>query len=292
MDHPPAPTPGAPRRSTRGRRLGRVIRLAAGAVVIAMLLVGWSPGAPARADDSSSLQVSPLRRQMPIKAGTHLAMGSGNCTAGAVLYRSDLTQRVTQFLRATRYVVTAKHCGGIGTPVFVNGELAGAVTYVSPDLDFSIIAVTPRSETVRHCSVSVSGVPSCYPITTYAPRALGKVFLGGNGLAFGPPGAGGGPRPPGPGEDFCTSGAISGWECGWRSTRPDAAAREFDRTAVNYFGGALPGDSGGPVVDRTGHLLGIIRGGAVATTLHPGELDYTSMTTVLAELSSYRLVQD
>jgi hypothetical protein len=282
-------------RSAGSARLRRAAGLAAAALVVAAMLLGSSPPAPARADEgdpSASLQVSPLRRPMPIKAGTILAVAGGTCTAGAVLYRTELTQRLSPYLRATRYVVTAKHCGEVGTSAFVGDQLAGAVTYTSPTLDFSVITVPPTTESARHCSVSVSGVPACYPLTSYTPRALGRVFVGGNGLTFSAPVPVAGARDPAPGEDFCTSGSVSGWSCGWDLVRPYDTAVDYDRQAENDHFGIRSGDSGGPVVDRAGHLLGIMSAGADPLPQRPGVLAYVSMTAVLRELSSFRVAQD
>jgi hypothetical protein len=262
------------------------------ALVLTALLLAAGPSAPARAFDVHTAEVSSLRRQPPIKAGTSLDMLHGRCTAGAVLYRRDLAGRVTQQQRATRYVVTAAHCGDVGTAVYVDGKLLGAVTFASADLDYSIVTVLPVGSTSRHCAFYGS-TPACYPITTYHPQAIGQVFVGGHGFAFAAPITVPGPREPQGHEDFCTSGAVGGWLCGFHSIGyPANGPTLTDRAAANYNRNISSGDSGGPVVDRDGHIMGIISSSGRAGSTDAAKMLYTSITTILRQLPSYALDRD
>jgi hypothetical protein len=263
-----------------------------GAVVVTALLLGTALAGPARASVGDMEQVLPLRQQTPVVAGSQLTFPGGRCTAGAVLYRTNLVGRITQFQRATRYVVTAKHCGGVGTQVFVGGDLLGAVTFVADDLDYSVITVPPSSTSARRCSV-LGSTPACFDVVTYHPRAFGRVLVGGHGLAFAAPVSVPGYREPAGREDFCTSGAITGWLCGFRAASfPPDGHPGADRAAANYGGNIARGDSGGPVLDREGRLLGITQGFGRPGTAYANVMLYVSMTSILRQLASYALAQD
>ncbi|MBO9041510.1 MULTISPECIES: trypsin-like serine protease [Curtobacterium] len=228
------------------------------------------------------------RLQLPIVAGTRLLVDNTSCTAGAVLYRSSLFGRITQAQRATRYIITAKHCGDVGSTVYVNGAVVGHVVRTSDDFDVSLIAVPPAPFLRQQCSVTHSGGPFCTTVTDYAPRARGMVLVGGTAVPFAIPinvlGAGA----PTPDEDFCASGSFSGWFCGFHTRPIEATLRTngYDQKAMSYSWMLQQGDSGGPVVTRNGTLYGIV---SARGRQEPRAMYYVSMHEALAQFPGFAL---
>jgi hypothetical protein len=297
------------RMARRARRLRRAAASARVLVVLTLLLgsASWTaeaasastpaPSAPASGlappvDDVKAL-LAP-RDRLPVVAGSELGMAGKRCTAGAVLYQSDRSARSTPELDATRYVVTAAHCGGVGTAVTVGGQYAGEVTYVSPRWDFSLITVKPDSRQLRHCSVSTSGVPSCYYLPVYTPRARGAIEKSGQGALYSAqvpvPGSG---APQGH-EDFCASGNVSGWYCGFHTVAnpPGLEVQGCDRTAQSFSGRIMRGDSGGPVSSTSGRIYGVIVATGPDGTRFRNDLYYLSIDTILRELPGYGFPKD
>jgi hypothetical protein len=239
---------------------------------------------------ASDAAISP-RARLPIAAGTRLQISGGTCTAGVVLSRTNLLSRVSPSLAATRYVVTAKHCGGLGTAVKVGGVYVGDVTYVSRRWDFSVITVGPESHQLRHCSVTVSGHPSCYVLPTYTPRAVGEIEMSGRGSPFGGRAAIPGLGAPAAREGFCSSGAVSGWYCGFHAVAPPEGleVEGGDRAAQSFAGHSEGGDSGGPMASAAGRIYGIIIGTGTLGTQWEYDVYYISIDTVMQELVGYQL---
>lgn len=248
---PSLPTRKSPMRIallTRGRAA-----LFAGICIVALLsplvaLLG--PAIPAANAQS-------IRSQIPIMAGTALDVpGTRRCTAGAVLRSRSWISLATPFRRATRYVVLVKHCTDLGNPIKVGGEVVGSVSWASSNYDLAL-ATIPPSTVQRPICFGASQLHHC-TIPAATPRAVGRIILhdGSTQRDVAIPGIG----VPAVGERFCTSGAVSLVNCGFRYV--DVPSRGWDpgAAAARTFNGrnVILGDSGGPVASVGGRLYGII----------------------------------
>lgn len=222
-----------------------------------------------------------LRDQIPIVAGTALQLrGYGLCTAGAVLQPRTWLSRATPVGRATRYVVLAKHCGGLGSTVMVGDQVVGSVTWTSSTYDLAIATIPPSIVQRPICS-GASQLHHC-TLPDATPRAVGRVVLQ-RGLfpaAVPVPGFG----IPAIGEHFCTSGAMSLVLCGFSSVPLPPTLWPAGAVAAGHYDGLMPipGDSGGPVVSYTGRLYGIITSGVIDA--YGGTLAYLPLPLILEEL--------
>ncbi|CAQ02908.1 hypothetical protein ACR8AL_10140 [Clavibacter sepedonicus] len=241
-------------------------------LALAMLLTAFvTPSVVGGAASDASAQISPLRLQRPVMAGTKIRSASGaNCTAGAVMKYSGIGTAISGFAAAKRYVLTSEHCGKKGEKFTLGSTVTGTVTWVSPDTDLELITVLPTSRTSRYCGPSHSGTLFCQNVTTYTPQADGRVVL--SALNTGSPitpivnrtGS------PGDEESFCRSGAVGGVDCTLMLTHiPSpvlaglpgvASASPTSRRASE------DGDSGAPVTSGSGGftnvaLYGILYGG-------------------------------
>jgi hypothetical protein len=266
--------PSGPGRPVGSRLLPLV---AAFAAVVALTAVG---AAPAHADQGD-------RFDLPVIAGSKINSSAGSCTVGAVLVPRSWYLTLTPYQKATRYIVTAAHCGGMYSTVHVGAAAIGTVDWISPHhSDIELIRVSPQpDERTLYCRSHHSSAAFCSPIQTYTPRANGQVFMPSRGRIGRQP-IQGTATPEG---RFCTSGFATGVKCtfhavslphGVETPWSHMSAAETDEHEA--FSG---GDSGGPVVSYGHQLLGIISG----KTTNNAYLLYTSIDQVLAELPAYVL---
>jgi hypothetical protein len=234
--------------------------------------------------------LEPGRQSLPVVGGTALQMRGGYCTAGFVVQADGFLRNLSAYRRATRYVVTSKHCGPVGTEVSVGGVSIGKVTWTSSISDLSLIEVLPSTTRTPHCSAPSTGI-SCTFVLSYTPRAVGRVLLTSfqtrgqasvpvtgfrDGAAEGASG-------------FCTSGATTGVECLW-------SAQALGTGQVSYAGehGAVttgtvlrPGDSGCPVVTLGGVLYGVHS--SAFRLFGPNLITYISAGQFFSERPGYSL---
>ncbi|NRD08945.1 trypsin-like serine protease [Rathayibacter agropyri] len=166
---------------------------------------------------------------------------------------------VAPVARATRYVVLAGHCAGLGDEITVGGQVVGTVTWKSTNHDVEIVKIPPSMISRPICS-GASQLHHC-TISNPTPKAVGRIILGSGPLPEAVPVRGIGV--PALGERFCTSGAVSFVICSFEleeeipppfgTWRPDEMAA---RTHNGY--NTVDGDSGGPVASMGGRLYGII----------------------------------
>ncbi|MWV29523.1 serine protease [Rathayibacter iranicus] len=228
-----------------------------------------------------SANAQSLRDQIPVVAGTALQLrGYGWCTAGAVLEPRTWLSRATPIGRATRYVVLAKHCAGIGSAVVVGGQVVGSVTWRSATYDLAI-ATIPPSQVQRPVCSGASQLHHC-TLPDATPRAVGRIVLHSGPLPATVPVPGFGV--PAVGEFFCTSGAMSFVLCGFSSVPIPPISWPPGTVAAGTYDGLMPipGDSGGPVASYSGRLYGIIISAAINE--YRGTLAYLPIPLVLQEL--------
>jgi hypothetical protein len=230
--------------------------------------------------DRASAEPEPLSLTYPIVSGSYLRFSGGQaCTAGLVVVKNGLIHNLSQYNRAIRYVVTAKHCGAMGETVQFAGEDVGTVKWQDPVNDIELVRIEPDSHSTRFCSPPTSGIVHCTGAVTYSPRAAGSVILGSRAfraVARVPiPGTGA----PADATLFCVSGARSGPQCGY-SVLPvsrDLGLIPGERVAVNNLGNETigPGDSGGLVCAPDGRAYGILSGGLTTAGDYRPKLVYT-----------------
>lgn len=267
-------------------------------VVVALVGVMFSV-APASAVEAE-------RETRPVVAGTRLEFQfGGECTAGAVVQANSWSSLLLPKQRATRYVVTAKHCANrIGEGVFVKNEAerirgipaVGEVVWKSPDIDLALVKIYPLQHDSRSCVPSSHGGPHCVPVTTWTPNALGRVLTASlrTRSIYAQPVPGHGD--PGIEETFATSGSTTGVQVNWRNLSVQAWPPRFrlpragDRAASSNTDFLLGGDSGGPVFNpTTGKLYGIITDQLPVTT-QPSTMIYIKLSQFFREQTGYRLV--
>lgn len=234
----------------RGTRAARAALLAAFTLLVcACTVIG--PTLSASAVDAE-------RIRLPIVAGTELQFPGANCTAGLVVVRTGVIARLSQYQRAVRYVVTAKHCGAMNEHVSVGGEEVGYVSWVDPAEDLELVRIEPQ-RSAEFCAPSTSGF-HCSGPSSYTPRAVGKVLLATLQYRYLRATAVAGTGSPADGELFCISGKSSGQSCTFAVTpwRPSYGLRTpGDMAAIGQtlvFGG----DSGAPVVSHQAKIYGIL----------------------------------
>ncbi|RII97384.1 MULTISPECIES: trypsin-like serine protease [Clavibacter] len=264
--------PSGPRRRIRSRLLALVAAVAA---VAALTTAG---AAPASADD---------RYTLPVIAGSKINSSAGTCTVGAVLIPRAWYLTLTPYQKATRYIVTAAHCGPMYSSVHVGIAAIGTVDWISPhNSDIELIRVSPQpDERTLYCRSHHSSAAFCSPIQTYTARANGQVFMPNRGRIGRQP-VQGTARPEG---RFCTSGFASGVKCVFQPVSlPPGVETRWNHVSAgesDEHDAITGGDSGGPVVTYGHKLVGIISG----QTENGHFLLYTSIDQVLAELPAYVL---
>ena len=245
---------------------------------------------------SGTAQAATGRQQLPIVAGTELAFEGGWCTAGLVLQANGVWSNLIQYRAATRYVLTAGHCGDSGDSVRVETDyedvVAGTVTWKSDVSDLALVEVPPGQTRREQCSVSSFG-EVCSIVVDYYPRATGDVILntaasniGGGRQTRAVAGTG----TPGTDEVFCTSGMTTNVLCTWsavdHSIRNQPAGAVYAETSASNV---VSGDSGGPVVSRSGTVYGIIIGPGRPTSSITTFMAYTTIGQFFSEQSGYSL---
>ncbi|PPU76435.1 S1 family peptidase [Xanthomonas cucurbitae] len=263
----------------------KMSRLFSYALVVVSVLTFFTSG--------SALAIDPARLHQPVVGGTVLTMSLGNeCTAGLVLKQKGFLANLTPYRRAVRFVLTAGHCGDYNSAVSVRGSDLGYVSWKSNVSDLELIRVEPVNHSYRYCSAPSTGL-TCSVVSRYEPRALGKVLLSRaalyrsreEGLASI---AVSGHAPASPTERFCTSGRTTDVMCYWTDARIPAGktitAGLLGATAD--FGDLIgPGDSGGPVVNASGVMHGIIKGNSADFNM----LLYTSTAQFFHEQPDYEI---
>jgi hypothetical protein len=256
------------------------------AVATALALIVGGSAAPASAQEP----VDPLRVAFPAVAGSRVISPTAQCTAGAVLTSGYIS--FTQYSLKTRYILFAAHCASLHDDVTIGNGIHGTVTWRSSVTDTAIITVPPFARHSTHCNATSLG-PHCTIITTYDAQAVGRVVTLPvyTRTTRTVPVEGTGTITPSSGT-ICTSGITTGVQCGYSDTSVPAtwaAARPGVRCLEEITGSAAPGDSGGPVMNRTGTLYGIVlsggRYGGVTKTC------YFPIETFLEEHRGYALVR-
>jgi hypothetical protein len=253
--------------------LASAFLLCVGAVVV--------PTAPASA-------VEFIRTRVPVVAGTELQYPGTSCTAGLVVVRTGVLNNITPAQRAVRYVVTAKHCGAMGTRVSVRGQEVGYVSWVDPVEDLELVRIAPAADGQPTCAPSSQGF-HCTGITTFTPQASGRVVLETlrNRAIEAIPVTGTGA--PADGEVFCVSGKVTGQSCTWRSAPWQRAygERTPGEAAATGESLVLGGDSGAPVLSADGRIYGVLEGDVHG--LDVAAMIYTRISRFFADAGGYAL---
>ena len=258
------------------RRIGR--KLLAGMVGVCLIVAAPLAVEAAHADD---------RWEYPIIAGSTVEVPGGRmCTVGAVLQSAGMFSRLTAYQRGVRYLVIAKHCvNEVGSAIRFRDEQIGEVSFMSPDRDIALVKVDPVMRRQPVCS-GASQLHRCFISEDSTPRASGKILLrANNGVGVIPVAGSGDPRGD---EIFCTSGSVTGVNCGWRLAAGDhdgvfPPGENVARSMRNQS--VVMGDSGGPVAGRDGTLYGIIttRGNGQ----YEGLMSYVPMSKVFDTIGPY-----
>lgn len=182
----------------------------------------------------------------------------------------------------------AGHCGNVGDTISVGSQAnIGKVIWEAVAADIMIAKIDPLGRNTWNCDGS-STLHRCSPVMTYTPRAVGNVFLFNQaGRYASVPVTGSGT--PGVNEMFCTSGAISGVNCTWGLHPLPPAAPPFVLGATTWRNATLDGDSGGPVVSRSGQLYGIISEGGEVWGRIPDFMSFVPISRVFEEQPGYQL---
>lgn len=263
-------------------------------VVIAALALSMT------APMAANARTTPDRSSLPIVVGSQLwGKWSGqDCTAGVVLKKTGAHAFFSPRERGARYVVMAKHCfRRVTEPVimYLHGghteiEVGQVKAFADPD-DLALVRIEGVRHNFHHCGGG-SGGHQCTVSFSFTPRAFNKVLLPG----FGPghettlPMVSQGV--PAPQERFCTGGAITLSMCIWTST---AVPGEWVPNQVYAAGisdngdNLLKGDSGGPVMSRTGTFYGIATDSGRYSTNHQNHdiMGYTDAARVLQDFPGY-----
>ncbi|MFC7522064.1 trypsin-like serine protease [Xanthomonas populi] len=193
---------------------------------------------------------------------------------------TSIFSRLTQYQRATRWILLAKHCAALHDTIHM-GTAIGTVVWQSGASDFELVRVSPEPDAtaVLYCA-SHRSAAFCNPIQSYTPLANNQVFMprAGREARLAVTGWSNAPN-----ERFCTSGWVSGVRCVWQGITlvPGMIRPSYEHIAAaasSEFDSLGNGDSGGPVVTYDRHLIGIIASGE-----HNGRsiLYYTPMQQVL-----------
>ncbi|MBF4619502.1 hypothetical protein ITJ44_15610 [Clavibacter sp. VKM Ac-2873] len=265
--------------SARHPRLLQLALITISAFVACACLV-VAPTAKASAVDAE-------RTLLPVVAGTELDFPHSYCTAGLIVVRTGIRGNFSPAARATRYAVTAKHCGEMNSPVSVGGRRVGEVVWIDPVADLELVRIDPVVHGQPFCAPSSSGF-HCSPVT-YEPQATGQVLLATlryQSLRRTPVAGTGAPASD---EVFCISGKSSGQSCLFRSTRWISGYGEQKPGEVAAIGDTLvfPGDSGGPVLSPQARIYGIIAETATGS-LHT-VLKYTRISQFFEDAGNYAL---
>ncbi|MDO4036470.1 trypsin-like serine protease [Clavibacter michiganensis] len=253
--------------------------------VVAVLTGTLNYATPAQA---VTIPSNPDRIREPVVAGSKVNTPTGSCTVGAVLIPRSIYSRITPYQRATRWFVIAKHCARMYAPIHVGTSILGDVVWQSATSDIELVRVSPRPDpSPLICVAHHPKNPAvCSPFQTFTARAAGQVFMTARGHVARLPVTGSGAADD---DRFCTSGWSTGVQCIWHGVSiPPRTPLSYEHLVAGESGQLLnldPGDSGGPVVNYSAELLGIISSILPRTTL----MLYTPMSQVLSELHDYQL---
>ncbi|MWJ08147.1 hypothetical protein DOU17_12165 [Clavibacter michiganensis subsp. michiganensis] len=173
-------------------------------------------------------------------------------------------------------------------PIHVGTSILGDVVWQSATSDIELVRVSPRPDpSPLICVAHHPKNPAvCSPFQTFTARAAGQVFMTARGHVARLPVTGSGAADD---DRFCTSGWSTGVQCIWHGVSiPPRTPLSYEHLVAGESGQLLnldPGDSGGPVVNYSAELLGIISSVLPRTTL----MLYTPMSQVLSELHDYQL---
>lgn len=280
---------------------GRRMRTIVGIALVVALGTGAAVAATAPANAAADVVV---RNSLPVRGGTALIFNGAQvgsafspdqeCTAGPVLRASGILSSLTQYQRAVRYVATAGHCASaVGQVVRVNDVNVGTVQWISTQSDLAIVRIEPTSTRYTQCHHTSGGFLRCQIVVNWLPRAGGQVILGYNRVgreSFLPVQGTGTPAAR---ELFCITGARTGSDCNYRSvpTPPGSDLRPHEVVAENPNQHRAPGDSGAPVVSRSGLVYGVfVAGGDPGPAENLGA--YIPISELFREQPSYRLAID
>lgn len=197
-------------------------------------------------------------------------------------------RNISAYQRATRYVVTAEHCGTLNSVVSVGGRRVGVVSWVDPAADLELVKIDPEIHGQPICAPTSSGF-HCSGTQTYTPRAVGRILM--STLRYrslqSTPVAGTGA--PGDNEIFCISGKSSGESCEFTSTPWLPRFGDQHRGEVAARGDTLifPGDSGAPVSSPDARIYGIA--GETSTGPSFTIMKYTRIIQFLEDAGTYAL---
>ncbi|QIS40600.1 S1 family peptidase (plasmid) [Clavibacter capsici] len=259
---------------------------------------------PLIAIPSSAQAAGASRTSLPIVAGTKLTFSQpphpgtyaadSYCTAGAVFKSTTYLSRLLPYSAASRYVLTAKHCGQVGADVSVGEDAVGKVIWASPDRDLELIKVDPEAHRNTHCGPTYGGASRCSVIQTFTPRAVGKIILDlPYTLNFERAIPIAGVGTPTNTTRICTSGYRTGPNCTFRLVNlppreEEQAKARGQKVMRSESAGTDQGDSGGPVSDPSGVLFGIHHGSADPTRFANVGI-YTPISEFLTEQPNYAL---
>lgn len=223
----------------------------------------------------SALSIDADREQIPVIAGSRIQFPrDSDCTVGLVLKKNGYWENVTAYKRAVRYILTADHCGRTGEDVRVGNSIIGTVVWRSGVSDLQLVQVPPFTRRYQHCFATSTG-PYCSIGFTYEPRAVGKIMTTSRrvrgDVAIPITGTG----HPSTNEVFCTSGAVTAWNCSWGLVDTPPAwlqPRILERTAESFAANVAYGDSGGPVASSSGVIYGIISAQGQHWSEHPNKM--------------------
>jgi hypothetical protein len=211
-------------------------------------------GSATRAELAAA-QGSCLRRDdcgSPLKAGLRIIFTGWACTTG--FFARSATER-------TLYVITAGHC------IAASGLYAqwshGGTTIGRAALDAFTDGSPADAGAIKIDSLVVDNL--VYASGNTDLRTLGGTLPDAAQVI---------------GSEVCRSGGTSGWTCG-HVIAVDADTRIAGKRVRHTWWTDFPsaeGDSGGPIIDPAGHLLGIV----VATT--PTQSVYSTVESIAREL--------
>jgi S1-C subfamily serine protease len=263
----------------RTRRRARIATLLTAAVVLGAVSA-LPPADPA----SAVVTLSEQRLVHPVVAGSLLRQSIIDCTAGPVLLKDSDRASADPRTRATRYVLTAKHCFAMGSLVAIGHDLvrSAPVVWQSATEDMELIRIDPHSERHNVCHARFKGV-DCSSSTVWIPQASGQIVTKDEGgaivrravTASGPPTA----------HPFCTSGISSSVNCSWYNP-PDVNTTNATTFIAVSMTSVEPGDSGGPVFSPELKMLGMI------TEALPHRVRFLRIDSMMAALPGYSVARN
>lgn len=277
----------------------KVMAAIVGAVVIGALMASnVALASPAQAAPNYA-----VRRSVPVQAGTEIIFPGAHsgpasspdrvCTAGPVMRATGILSRISPYLRAVRYVVTAGHCASaVGQHVRVGETDIGTVSWISNQSDLALVRVEPTSTRRTQCFHTSGGFPRCAINVIWNPRAVGRVIFDYNRSGHEASLAVVGSGAPTAREQFCASGRSSGSLCAFETVvvAPNSKVPAHTTIAQSYDSNMATGDSGGPVLSRGGRIYGVLTDVGNPDGTGEGLIGYVAISQFFAERSGYALV--